>query len=169
MERAARKLNESPLSLSPALARLLGEKIKLLFQSTFNIDTNIGAYRIASPHESTGDIYACLRMVQKDVEGAFIVSFTDGVALDLVSEVYRQKISEVNDIVKDAIGEISNIVFASVKSVLNEKVGHDFQLAIPEVMLKCDFKNDACYVGRTLVVPIRIPAGTFEVFITIKR
>ena len=169
MPSAARKLSTPVLALNPQLAELLGEKIRVLFESTFDIDTNVGQFRIESVHEPKGDIYACLKMVQKEVEGTFIISFTEGLAIDLVSNVYRQKISEVNDLVKDAIGEISNIVYASVKSVLNEGIGHDFQLAIPEVFLKGDLTNDTRFVGRTLIVPINIKGGTFEVFVTIKR
>ena len=158
-----------PLVLDADLAALLSDKIQFLFQSTFNFKTQVGDYKISSPYSSDGDIYACVTMVQKDIEGTLIMSFTKEVALNLASEVYRRNISEVDDTVRDAVGEISNIIYASVKKVLNEKKGHSFQLSIPKVFLKNDLKNQASFIGRTLVIPINLSLGAFEVFITIEK
>ncbi len=55
MRNTAQKFLAPPLALNPQLAELLGEKIRVLFESTFEIDTKVGQFRIASPHESKDD------------------------------------------------------------------------------------------------------------------
>ncbi len=165
----AQKIENEALALNSDLANLLTEKIHLIFQSAFSIDMDFGNYKLSSPHLSKGDIYACVSMDQNDVEGALIVSFPEAAALNLVSKVYSRPMSEIDDVVKDAIGEISNIIYASIKKVLNEERGHKFQLSIPKVLLKSDLQNDALFSGYTLVLPVNFETDSFEVFINIEN
>lgn len=154
--------------LSSEVAQLLSAKIRSLLESSLSVKIMVGDYKIKAPHLASGDLYACVTMTQNDIEAFLVFSFSEEVASEIVSEVYKTKITNEKT-VHDAIGEISNIIYASFKKDLNELGGYKFQLSIPKVLAKEQLRNNALFSGRTLVLPVATPAGNFEAFITIEK
>ena len=68
-----------------------------------------------------------------EVGGTFSVSFTETSILSIVSNMFGEKMKEMNDEIKDAVGEITNIISGQARQKLEES-GRSMQAAIPTVI-----------------------------------
>jgi chemotaxis protein CheX len=68
-----------------------------------------------------------------DATGAISVSFTEQCILGLVSNMFGETMSEMDDEVKDAVGEITNMISGQARQKL-EGMGKSLKAAIPTVI-----------------------------------
>jgi len=62
------------------------------------------------------------------------VSFSDGSILSIVSAMFGENIHEMNDEIRDAVGEITNMISGVARQRLGE-VGISLKAAIPMVIM----------------------------------
>ncbi len=60
-----------------------------------------------------GDI-TCIIQLSGDLEGTVSVSFTQGCILGMVSNMFGEEMKEMNDEIKDAVGEFANMITGQV-------------------------------------------------------
>src|SRR5262249_17192761 len=81
---------------------------------------------------SEGDVTGIVGLTG-DKHGSLAVSFTEAAILQVVSNMFGEACKEMNDDVRDAVGEITNMICGDARRILAEH-GHPFQAAIPTVI-----------------------------------
>jgi chemotaxis protein CheX len=106
---------------------------------------------IENKFEMKGDVAAIVGLVAPPLKGSFIISFSKSGILQIYNNMLSENRDEITSDVKDAIGEIANMVYGSSKTLLNQD-GYNFQMALPTVVLGEYFPAED-HQGVTLVVP----------------
>lgn len=92
--------------------------------------------------------------------GSVAVSFPAKLALEIYSNMVGDTATAVDDAVRDAIGEVVNMIAGGAKATLSQK-GFSFRIAIPQVVTGrgqvIDHKGDLPY----LCVPFHLGEETF--------
>ena len=88
-------------------------------------------------------------------------------ALKIASAMVGIDIEEVNDDLKDAIGEITNMVGGSIKQLLT-KGGLDVKLSIPSVISGENYSINSLSDDDCVVVPFTVGEHTMLVGLTLK-
>ena len=68
-----------------------------------------------------------------EVGGTLSVSFTEASILSVVSNMFGEEMKEMNEEIKDAVGEITNIISGQARKKL-EEYGRSLKAAIPTVI-----------------------------------
>jgi len=92
------------------------------------------------------------------INGSLAVSFSEAAILQVVSNMFGEAFKEINDEVRDAVGEISNMICGDARRMLAEK-GHEFQAAIPTVIEGKNHKIFHTLPGPVLVIPFTVGAA----------
>lgn len=95
--------------------------------------------------------------------GVLAVHAPKAVALSITGHLLgMDDVTEINEDVQDALGEVANMLAGSLKLALS-KMGKDIKLSIPSVITGEDYTL-ACFDGtERAVVPFTIDQGTFVV------
>lgn len=97
-----------------------------------------------------------------DLKGLLGIHCPSTVALGITSAMLGMEVSELDDDVKDAIGEIANMVAGGLKVAL---VPHDkkIELAIPTTVIGKAIRTSGLSRATRVVVPFSSPIGRFYV------
>ena len=90
-----------------------------------------------------------------DMHGSLAVSFSEAAILQVVSNMFGEVYKEINDDVRDAVGEITNMICGDARRSLAEQ-GHQFQAAIPTVIDGKGHKICHPFSGPVLVIPFAV-------------
>lgn len=113
-----------------------------------------------------GDVAAIVGLVAPPLKGNFIISFSKPGILQIYNNMLGETEKEITAEVKDAIGEIANMVYGSSKTLLNQD-GYNFQMALPTVVLG-EYFPAKDHQGVTLVIPFTFKEDqTFYVQMTV--
>ncbi len=74
---------------------------------------------LKSGRKAQGDISGIL-VVDGDLKGTAVISFSEKSILGIVSAMFGEEMSEINDEILDAVGEISNMVAGHVSTKIAE-------------------------------------------------
>lgn len=97
-----------------------------------------------------------------DFAGIVTIHCNGQVACEVTSAMLGMEVEDIDDDVKDAVGEVANMVAGGLKvSLAEEEV--DVELAIPSVVAGKAFRISAPTGTRRTVIPFRTPAGHFWV------
>ena len=97
-----------------------------------------------------------------DLKGLLSVQCPRQVALAVSGAMLGMELEEIDDDVKDALGEIANMVAGGLKASLLE-AGSNVELAIPTTVVGNSIRTSGFSGASTLVVPFRVPEGDFAV------
>ena len=79
-----------------------------------------------------GDVTGVIGLVG-DTKGTISISFTENSILAIVSNMFGDKMEELNEEIKDAVGEITNMISGQARQKLDE-LGRSFDSSIPTVI-----------------------------------
>ena len=96
-------------------------------------DVSAGKPYIKKDNIARGDVSAVIGLTG-NVSGTIAVSFTEKSILAIVSRMFGEKVSDLNDEIGDAVGEIANMISGQARQAL-EKMGRPLQAAIPTVIM----------------------------------
>lgn len=100
---------------------------------------------------SKGDISGIIGLTGAK-QGSVVVSFTKGCALKVISAMMMQEYTELNDEVRDAVGEITNMVSGDARRQLAE-LGLKFEAGIPTVVAGKGHEISHLSDGPCIVIP----------------
>lgn len=98
----------------------------------------------------------------EQASGSLALSFPKPVILDIYKKMMREDKDEVDDMVKDLVGELSNMVLGGAKGIL-EGEGHHFGLTLPQVLAGDDHVITHTVEGTRVILPFSTDAGEFYV------
>ncbi|MCM2278949.1 MAG: chemotaxis protein CheX [Oligoflexia bacterium] len=156
------------LVLNDALVKTVIKCVQTSFFTLFGVQANAGTPSNRGDYASKADISGIMGMVQAQIEGNLVVSFQKAAIFTLLEKTYGKKFTELNESVRQGVGELTNIVYSRVKKELNDK-GHQFVMSIPTVIIGSGHAVYSLHEGPTLVVPFSIEQGEFYVEIALQN
>jgi chemotaxis protein CheX len=102
-----------------------------------------------------------------EARGTISVSFSEQSILSIVSNMFGEPVTEINDEVKDAVGEILNIVSGQARQKL-EAMGRSLRGAIPTVITGKDHTISHITRQPIIAVPFETQNGHFTVEVCIE-
>lgn len=95
-----------------------------------------------------------------NLQGTVVIHLPVPVAIAITNAFLELDLDEVNDEVKDAIGELTNMVAGGIKYLLPEQ-GQDVQLSIPSVVSGRGYTCEATGKTERFAVEFETAAGRF--------
>ncbi len=108
-----------------------------------------------------GDISALMEMTG-DYEGTIAVSFSKEAILGIVSSMFGEEMTEMNDEIKDAVGEIANMISGQVTNKLAE-MGNTLKVAMAEVSMGSGHSLDHIEKRPVVAIPFKTEQGRFTI------
>lgn len=102
-----------------------------------------------------------------DTEGSLCITFTRECILFIISRMPGEDQKEINDEVKDAVGELTNMISGDSRRRL-EEIGHHFLGTIPSVISGYGHEIKHITKGPILSIPFNTQAGPFTVEVCFK-
>lgn len=96
----------------------------------------------------------------KDIRGMLAVHCPGSVARDITGTFLGMEVEEIDEDVKDAIGEIANMVAGNLKVSFAQN-GKDIELAIPTSIVGNSFCIGGMSGAQRIAVPFTMNNGTF--------
>ena len=113
-----------------------------------------------------GEIAGLVGMVAGPMKGTMTISYSKDAICQILENMLGEKNTEINDSVADGVGELTNMIYGTAKTTLNQ-LGYAFEMAIPSVV-RGAFTINKYHNGATLVLPFTLANGAnFYVEITI--
>lgn len=88
-------------------------------------------------------------------KGAIVVSFSRECAIKVISSMMGEQYADLTDEVKDAVGEITNMISGDARRALAE-LGADFEAGIPTVIAGKGHEITSMGKGPCLAIPFKI-------------
>jgi len=108
-----------------------------------------------------GDISGIIGLTGS-VTGSMALSFSEGAILKIVSNMLGEDFKSVNNNIKDAVGEITNMISGVARKKL-EAEGFYIQAGIPTVIAGKNHSITNVMGWPSLIIPFEIDEGTFVV------
>jgi chemotaxis protein CheX len=113
-----------------------------------------------------GDVSAIVG-ITGEAEGSLCLTFTRESILFIVSQMFGEEKTEIDEEVKDAVGELTNMISGASRRSL-EELGHHFQGAIPSIVSGPSHEVRHVTKGPIVSIPFSTAAGGFTVEICFK-
>lgn len=94
--------------------------------------------------------------------GSMSLSFSEACIIQIVSSMLGENFPGVNDEIKDAVGELSNMICGTARNELGNK-GYSFKISIPIVVSGPKHEIRHLCSGPTIGIPFTTTAGSFVV------
>ena len=122
--------------------------------------------RVGKPHmkkdkQARGDVSAIIGMTGS-AQGSLALSFSESCILKIVSNMLGENHKEINDEVRDAVGEITNMISGVARKKL-EALGFKIFAAIPTVVSGKDHAILHVLGGPSIIIPFETDNGPFFV------
>jgi chemotaxis protein CheX len=125
------------------------------------VEPKVGAAYLKKDFVAHGDISGIIGMTGA-VRGSLALSFTEPCILKIVSNMLGEEITQMNGDIKDAVGEITNMVSGVTRKNL-EAAGLIVSAAIPTVVSGKNHSILHVLGGPSIIIPFTIDAGSFVV------
>lgn len=116
---------------------------------------------------SCGDVSGVVGITGQP-NGSMSLTFSRASIIQIVSSMLGETFQEINNDIKDAVGELSNMISGTARNELGNK-GYSFKTSIPiivsgpghEILHQCK--------APTVAIPFRTKAGTFIVEVSFEN
>ncbi|MCP4747526.1 MAG: chemotaxis protein CheX [Desulfobacteraceae bacterium] len=137
--------------------------VKNVFETMIDVPFRIGKPALKkeglTPYEISGIIG-----ITGDITGCVTVSFSESVALGLASALLDEKITQVDEDCKDAIGEIANMLAGDAKKGFPEG---NTSVSVPSIIIG---KHEVAYPRGVpiIFIPCETDDGKFAIEVALK-
>ncbi|MEC9283794.1 MAG: chemotaxis protein CheX [Bdellovibrionota bacterium] len=101
--------------------------------------------------KAKGEVSGMIGMVAGNMRGTITISFEKPSIFKILENMLGEPYSEINEEVRDAVGELTNMIYGTAKTALNE-MGYAFEMAIPTVITG-SHEITSYHKGAALVIP----------------
>jgi chemotaxis protein CheX len=99
------------------------------------------------------------------IKGSLALSFSTGSILKIVSNMLGEEITSLNGEIRDAVGEITNMVSGAARKKI-EVMGYSLSASLPTVVSGEDHSIMHVLGGPSIVIPFDMDEGPFVVDIS---
>ena len=96
------------------------------------------------------------------IRGSLALSFSTGSILKIVSNMLGEEITSINGDIRDAVGEITNMVSGAARKRI-EAMGYSLSASIPTVVSGKEHSIMHVMGGPSIVIPFEMEEGSFVV------
>lgn len=114
--------------------------------------------------KAKGDVSGMIGMVSGSMRGTITISFEKPAIFKVLENMLGEPYTELNEEVRDAVGELTNMIYGTAKTTLNE-MGYNFEMAIPTVITG-NHEITSYHKGAALIIPFDME-GSLNFFIEI--
>jgi chemotaxis protein CheX len=143
------------------LAKCISDATQEIFQSMLMSEARPSAPLVSRSNIFTDSVSGLVGLAG-NYRGMLAIHVPNDVAMSITSKFLFMDVEEINDDVKDAIGELANMLAGSVKSMLTE-TGTGLKLAIPSAIAGTKYEVECLADGEGVIVPFNIDEGEFLV------
>jgi chemotaxis protein CheX len=144
------------------------EYINPFIKATLYVLESISSMKVESKkiylkkdNAARGDVSSIIGL-SGDLEGSVSVTFTENIILPLVSEMLDEEMTELDEDVKDAVGEIANMISGHARKSL-ESMGKSLKAAIPTVVIGKNHSISHITDKQILALPFMTEHGEFTI------
>lgn len=101
-------------------------------------------------------------------KGLLAIHLPDATAIAITTAFLGMDVTEIDDDVRDAIGELANMLGGSVKTALDPQ-GSDIQLSMPSAIYGEEYSIDCLADAINIAVPFRLADETFLVELQLRQ
>lgn len=142
--------------------------LKNILSTMAGIDITIEKPERKVSESARGDVSGIIGMAGPQVRGSMAITFTQEMAFAVMEKMLGEKVTVLNDDVRDMIGEITNMVCGGAKSELHEQ-GFDFEMAVPVVVSGSNHTISHKVVGPKLLLTFNSEFGAAFIEICFNR
>lgn len=113
--------------------------------------------------EPKGDVTGIID-ISGQAEGSLAITFSHDCICHLVANMFGEQVDTINQDVKDAVGELTNMISGDARRQLAES-GLPLQAGIPQVFSGPGHKVE--HSGPAIAVPFETPGGEFTIEVCI--
>lgn len=143
------------------LAKCISEATQEIFQSMLMAEARPAAPIQTRSNKFTDSVSGLVGLAG-NYRGMLAIHVPNAVAMSITSKFLFMEIEEIDDDVKDAIGELANMLAGSVKSMLTE-TGSGLKLAIPSAISGTEYEVECLSDAEGVIVPFSMDEGEFLV------
>jgi len=125
------------------------------------IEPTVGKPYLKKGHQAKGDVSGIIGMTGS-ARGSLALSFSEKCILKIVSNMLGENHSEINAEVRDAVGEITNMISGVARKMM-ESQGYNILAAIPTVVSGKDHSIIHVLGGASIIIPFETKDGPFFV------
>ena len=138
----------------------LNATVKVLETMAF-LKVRPGKPYVKKNSSAAGDVSGIIG-ITGDVEGSFSISFSKECIKKVVSNMLGEEVEDIDDEVKDAVGELTNIISGDARRELSEK-GLSLNGSLPTVVAGPSHEIKHVGKGPTIALPFETDAGPVTV------
>ncbi len=112
--------------------------------------------------EALGEVSAVVGLTGKDFTGSFVVSFKRQCIFQIVAALFGQAPKEINEEVRDAAGEMANMICGAFRRRFGEQ-GISLQASTPVIVTGKDHTLKILCQSQRLVIPYSIDSTNLYV------
>lgn len=124
-------------------------------------EAEVGKPYIKKDTTAMGDVTSLIGL-SGQINGSVSVSFTTESILCVVSRMFGEEMTELNDEVKDAVGEIANMISGQARQKI-ETMGHSLKAAIPSVIVGTKHSIAHASSYPVVAIPFSTVDGNFTI------
>lgn len=135
-----------------------------IFEMMLQLHVDVGEPTVKQPGASSNDVSAIISFTG-DFDGSVVLSFPEATACRAVSLFTGTEISEPNDDLTDAVGELVNMIAGGAKA---QFTGKKIQISCPNVVVG---KSHVVQGGKDavcVIIPCECECGDFTLELSIK-
>ena len=97
-----------------------------------------------------------------ETNGAVFITFDESCIVKVVSNMFGEQLNEINDDIKDAVGELTSMISGQARKEL-EEIGKVFQGGIPSVVSGKNHEIKPMTKGPKIAIPFKTEFGSFTI------
>ena len=101
-------------------------------------------------------------------KGALAIHIPNRVAIAITSSFLGMDVDEINDDVRDAVGELANMLGGNVKTILTQN-GRDIDLSLPSTIAGHEYNFKATNDVELVILPFKTETGVFLVELQLEK
>jgi chemotaxis protein CheX len=125
------------------------------------VEPKAGKPFLKKSEKAIGDISGIIGMTGS-AKGSLALSFSEKCILKIVSNMLGEEYTSINGDIKDAVGEITNMISGAARQNL-EKQGYTIAAAIPTIISGKSHQISHVLGGPSIIIPFEIDEGSFVV------
>ncbi|TWI71180.1 chemotaxis protein CheX [Desulfobotulus alkaliphilus] len=138
-----------------------------VMKTTATLDGRTQAPYIKKNKKCLGPVTGCIRMTGSP-KISIALSFSESCILTVVSRMFGEELTEINDEIKDAVGEMMNMICGQVNNTFGQS-GISRKAAFEQVLSGPDHLVEHGEEGPVLAVPIKTESGDFFIEILFQQ
>jgi len=141
------------------LSDVLTDMVKLEFA--------LDKIRLKTDKDNQRAITGFIDLTCASTKGSLAICFDKEVILDIYLKLLEEEVSELGEEVADCVGEITNMVCGTAKSLLSEQ-GHQFDLTTPQTIIGEEKPIPHVQEKPIIIIPFTCVKGEFHMEVTLQ-